>query len=313
MITATQIRATYNLPLMDLIFRAHSVHRHFHDPHAIQLCRLISIKTGGCPEDCGYCGQSAQFKLGKSTPLMTHETILALAKKAKADGAARFCMGAAFRNVKDGAAFERILRAVREVSELGLQSCCTLGMLNEEQATALKDAGLYAYNHNLDTSREHYPNIVSTRTYDDRLNTLAIARKCGLTLCTGGILGLHETKDDRISLLTTLANLSPESVTINTLTKIDGTRLVDAPACSMSELIRTIACARIFIPHASIRLSAGRRDRSWMEQLWCFYVGANSIFIDDVLLTTKNVELEQDRAMFEELNLRPQEQPRASR
>lgn len=306
MISKTQIRAIYNLPLMEVIFRAHDVHRRHHVPGTIELCRLISIKTGGCPEDCGYCGQSSKFKLAlERTSLMDHDVIMSHAQRAKEHGATRFCMGAAFRNVKEGAAFDRILKAVREVHALGLQVCVTLGMLNLEQAKALKEAGVHAYNHNLDTSREHYPNIVSTRTYDDRLNTLKIAREAGLTVCTGGILGLNETREDRISLLATLANLDPqpESVTINTLVKIKGTPLADAEDCAVSELLRTIACARIFIPRARIRFSAGRRERSVMEQFLCFYVGANSIFIDDSLLLTKNISLEDDRAMFQALDL----------
>lgn len=306
MISKTQIRAIYNLPLMEVIFRAHEVHRQHHVPGTIELCRLISIKTGGCPEDCGYCGQSSRFKLAlEKSSIMDHEVILSHARQAKKHGATRFCMGAAFRSVKNGVGFDRILQAVRDVNALGLQVCVTLGMLNPDQAKALKNAGVYAYNHNLDTSREHYPSIVSTRTYDDRLNTLKIAREAGLTVCTGGILGLNETREDRISLLTTLAGLNPqpESVTINTLVKIKGTPLADAKDCSISELLRTIACARIFIPRARIRFSAGRRDRNWMEQFLCFYAGANSIFIDDSLLLTKNISLEDDRAMFEALDL----------
>lgn len=306
MITKTQIHATYNLPLMELMFQAHQVHREHQPVGKIELARLISIKTGGCPEDCGYCGQSSKVKLGvNKTPLMAHATILAHAKKAKAQGATRFCMGAAFRSVKDGDAFDRICDAARAVNELGLQVCTTLGMLTVAQARKLKDAGVHAYNHNLDTSREHYPNIVTTRTYDDRLNTLQAARDAGLTVCTGGILGLNETFDDRISLLCTLANLSPqpESVTINTLAKIPGTQFADAADCSVSDLVRTIACARIFVPHARIRFSAGRRERSTMEQLLCFYVGANSIFIDDSLLLTRNVSFEHDQAMLQELGL----------
>ena len=244
-------------------------------------------------------------ELAERSAFMKHETIIDHAKEAKANGATRFCMGAAFRSVKDGEIFERILRAVKDVNALGLQVCCTLGMLSPKQAQALKEAGVYAYNHNLDTSREHYPNIVTTRTYDDRLNTIKIAREAGLTVCTGGILGLNETRDDRISLLCTLANLNPqaESITINTHSKIAGTRLSNSEDCKVSELVRTIACARIFIPRAQIRFSAGRRDRSYIEQFLCFYVGVNSIFIDDSLLVTSNVKLEEDRAMFDELDL----------
>ncbi len=307
MFTTSQIREIYDLSLIELLFRAHDVHRQHHVPGKIELCRLISIKTGGCPEDCGYCGQSAKLKTGTRTSFMSHETIMAHAKKAKLDGATRFCMAAAFRGVKDGDALQRIIKAVEEIDALGMQVCCSLGMLNQAQANALKRAGVHAYNHNLDTSREHYANIVSTRNYDDRLNTIKIARDAGLTVCTGGILGLNESKDDRVSLLCTLANLTPqaESITINTLVKIEGTKFADAKDCGVSELIRTIACARIFIPRAQIRLSAGRKDRSVMEQFLCFYAGANSIFIDDSLLVTNNIPLDRDRAMFAELGLSP--------
>ena len=307
MLTTEQIRKTYDLSLMELLFRAHNTHRDHHVPGKIELCRLISLKTGGCPEDCGYCGQSAKIRLGMRTSFMAHETIIAHAKKAKADGATRFCMAAAFRGLKDGDLLQRIIRAAREVNALGLQVCCSLGMLNQTQAYALKEAGVYAYNHNLDTSREHYHKIVSTRTYDDRLNTIQIARDAGLSVCTGGILGLDESKEDRISFLCTLANLTPqaESITINTLVKIDGTKFAHAQDCSFYELLRTIACARIFIPRSRIRLSAGRKDRSVIEQFLCFYAGANSVFIDDSLLVTNNILLEKDHAMLEELGLLP--------
>ena len=305
MITATQMSITYNLPLMELLFQAHAVLREHHKAGEIELCRLISIKTGGCPEDCGYCGQSYQIKNALKTALMKHDEIISHAKLAKANGATRFCMAAAFRSVKDGDSLNRICHAVRDVKALGLEVCVTLGMLTREQASELKRAGVHAYNHNLDTSREHYPHIVSTRTFDDRLNTLQAAREAGLTVCTGGILGINETKEDRISLLCTLANLvpQPESITINTLARISGTKLADAPECNMSDLVRTIACARIYIPHARIRFSAGRRERSSMEQLLCFYAGVNSIFIDDSLLITKNITCEKDQTMLEELGL----------
>lgn len=306
MISKTQIRKAYDLPLIELMFQAQAVHRQHHEVGKIQLARLISIKTGGCPEDCGYCGQSFMAKLNSiKTKLMAHDEILAHAKKAQAEGATRFCMAAAFREIKDGDAFDRICKAAQAVNELGLQVCCSLGMLTKIQAQTLKKAGVHAYNHNLDTSREHYPNIVTTRTYDDRLNTLQAARDAGITVCTGGILGLNESKDDRISLLCTLANLcpQPESVTINTLSKIPGTKFAHASDCHMSDLLRTIACARIFIPRARIRFSAGRRDRTWMEQLLCFYVGVNSIFIEDSLLVTKNIPVESDQQMFAELGL----------
>ena len=299
--TLAQLRAVYDLPLPELLFRAAQVHREHHDPADIQRCVLLSIKTGGCSEDCGYCAQSARFKTGvEATPLMTLEDVRANAAKAKDLGATRFCMGTAWREVKDGPQFEQILDMVRSVRDLGMEACVTLGMLTDEQARRLADAGLTAYNHNLDTSREYYPKIISTRTYDDRLKTLQAVQDAGIAVCCGGIIGMGESEDDRLQLLVELANLdkTPESVPINVLVPIAGTPLQDAPPVDSIQLIRLIATARIAFPKARVRLSAGRDRMSRELQILCFMAGANSIFFGDKLLTAPNPAATEDAALF---------------
>jgi biotin synthase len=291
----------YRLPLFELLFRSHSVHRQFHAPGDIQRCYLLSIKTGGCPENCGYCGQSAHFDTGlKREPLLSVDKVVSAARIAKERGAQRFCMGAAWRQPPAGAAFDRVLEMVREVKSLDLEVCATLGMLTLEQARRLKEAGLDAYNHNLDTSPEHYPNIVTTRTYSERIATLHSAREAGLTLCCGGILGLGENADDRCRLLAELAAFDPqpESVPINLLVPIEGTPLSSQPPVDPIEWIRTIAVARILMPKSRVRLAAGRASLSREMQLLAFFAGANSIFIGDKLLTTPNATLSEDEALL---------------
>jgi biotin synthase len=296
-----QATRLYGLPLFDLLFEAHSVHRAHHAATDIQRCYLLSIKTGGCPEDCGYCGQSAHYDTGlKREPLLSVDQVRAAAVAAKERGAQRFCMGAAWRQAPEGEQFQRVLQMVREVKALGMEACVTLGMLTESQAVELKRAGLDAYNHNLDTSREHYSKIITTRTYDDRLDTLRAARKAGLTLCSGGILGLGESAEDRCKMLAELAGLDPqpESVPINMLMPIPGTPLEKAPAVSSIDLVRTIAVARILMPRSRVRLSAGRIYLSREAQLLAFFAGANSIFIGDKLLTAPNPAASQDESML---------------
>jgi biotin synthase len=281
----------YHLPFFDLLYQAHSVHRQHHAADDIQRCVLLSIKTGGCPEDCAYCGQSAHYDTGlKREALLSVEQVRAAAQDAAARGAHRFCMGAAWRQAPEGEQFERVLEMVREVKALGLEACATLGMLTASQAVRLKDAGLDAYNHNLDTSREHYSRIISTRTYDDRLETL----------CCGGILGMGETVQDRCQLLDELAAFhpQPESVPINLLVPIKGTPLENAPKVDSIDLVRTVAVARILMPRSRVRLAAGRLSLSREAQLLAFFAGANSIFIGDKLLTTPNSSSIQDAAVF---------------
>jgi biotin synthase len=294
----------YRLPFFELLFRAHTVHRSFHDPEEIQRCVLLSIKTGGCPEDCGYCSQSAHHQTQlKREPLLSVAEVRASALRAREQGAQRFCMGAAWRNAPEGEPFERVLAMVREVKSLGLEACVTLGMLTAEQAHRLKEAGLDAYNHNLDTSRKYYPNVITTRTYDDRLKTIQAVREAGITVCCGGILGLGEDDEDRCALLCELAQMEPqpESVPINLLVPIPGTPLGTAPAVETTDLIRTIAVARILMPHSRVRLTAGRLSLSKEAQLLAFFAGANSIFIGEKLLTTPNIAPATDRAMLTEL------------
>jgi biotin synthase len=288
--TFDTVRALFDEPLLELVFRAAAVHRAHHDPRAVQRCTLLSIKTGGCPEDCGYCPQSAH-------------------NEAPADaGATRFCMGAAWRSAKAGEEFERVLAMVRGVRELGLETCVTLGMLDDEQARRLAEAGLTAYNHNLDTSAEHYGKIVTTRTYEERLDTLRAVQSAGVSVCCGGILGMGETVDDRARLLHTLATLEPqpESVPINTLVKVEGTPLAasDPAPVDPLDVVRTVAAARILMPRSRVRLAAGRLQLSAETQALCFLAGANSIFFGERLLTTPNPELDADVALLERLGLR---------
>ena len=302
-----EVRALHDLPLFELIDRARVVHVSNHRHEEVQLCTLLSVKTGGCPEDCGYCSQSSHHKTAvKGEPLMKVEDVVAAARRAKEQGATRFCMGAAWREVKDGPQFERVLGMVREVKGLGLEACVTLGMLNEEQARRLKEAGLDAYNHNLDTSREHYRSIISTRTFDDRLRTLKNVREAGITVCSGGIIGLGESIDDRCRLLIELASLDPhpESVPVNALARIEGTPLAALPAVDPLDLVRMIATARVMMPRSKVRLSAGRTDLSREAQLMCLYAGANSIFYGDRLLTTANPEQDEDADLLRVAGLR---------
>jgi biotin synthase len=304
--TLAEFRAVYQLPLPDLLFRAAQIHRQHHDPADIQRCVLLSIKTGGCPEDCGYCAQSARYKTGvEATPLLTLEEVREKAAQAKELGASRFCMGTAWREVKDGPQFEQVLDMVRSVRGLGMEACVTLGMLTGEQAKKLADAGLTAYNHNLDTSREFYPKIISTRTYDERLQTLQAVQNAGIGVCCGGIIGMGESEDDRLGLLVELANLdkTPQSVPINCLVPIAGTPLEDAEPVDSIELARLIATARIAFPMARVRLSAGRERMSRELQILCFLAGANSIFFGDKLLTAPNPSADTDAELFRAMGL----------
>jgi biotin synthase len=307
-VTLAEIRALHDLPLPELLFRAQTVHREHHRADEVQLCTLLSVKTGGCPEDCAYCPQSAHY----DTPVSAERSlgvgeVLAAAAEARAAGATRFCMGAAWREVKDGPAFDQVIEMVRGVRALGLEACTTLGMLTDEQAQRLADAGLTAYNHNLDTSRAHYGKIISTRTYDDRLRTLAAVRRAGITVCSGGIIGMGESIDDRCEMLRTLASLEPqpESVPINTLVATEGTPLASLPPVDPLELVRMIATARILLPRARVRLSAGRLSLTREAQLLCFVAGANSIFYGEKLLTTGNPDVDEDRALLERAGLKP--------
>ncbi|MGH7996104.1 MAG: biotin synthase BioB [Opitutaceae bacterium] len=302
------LRRLYDLPLPELLFQAQRTHRRHHDPAAVQLCTLQSIKTGRCPEDCKYCPQSAHYRTGlDAEPLMAAGAIVEAARAARDGGASRFCMGAAWREVKDGPQFDSVLEAVRGVAGLGLEVCCTMGMLTAGQAGRLKAAGCSVYNHNLDTSREYYPAIISTRTYDDRLATLAAVREAGLQVCCGGILGMGESVEDRLSLVAELAALDPqpESVPINALVAVPGTPLAEAAPVDIFEFVRIVAVARIALPRTMVRLSAGRRSMSAEGQALCFLAGANSIFLGDKLLTTPNPERSDDEELFARLGLRP--------
>jgi biotin synthase len=307
--TLAEVRAIHDLPIPDLVMRAQLVHREHHPANDVQLCSLLSVKTGGCPEDCAYCPQSSHYDTGlERERMMRTPEVLDAAARAKAAGATRFCMGAAWREVKDGPAFDDVLEMVRGVRALGMEACCTLGMLNESQARRLAEAGLSAYNHNLDTSRTFYGTIISTRTYDDRLRTLANVRNAGITVCSGGIIGMGESLDDRCGMLATLANLDPqpESVPINALVPVEGTPLADRPPVDGLELVRMIATARILMPESRVRLSAGRMALSREAQVLCFLAGANSIFYGEKLLTTGNPDTESDHALFSRLGIRPE-------
>jgi biotin synthase len=295
--TLPEVRALHDLPLFELLDRARATHLEYHPKADVQLCTLLSVKTGGCPEDCSYCSQSAHHETGvKGEPLLKVEAVVAAARRAKEAGATRFCMGAAWREVKDGPQFDRVLEMVRGVKGLGLEACVTLGMLKENQAERLKEAGLDAYNHNLDTSREHYRSIVTTRTYEDRLATLRRVRAAGITVCSGGIIGMGESIDDRCGLLVELSSVTPhpESVPVNALARVEGTPLAALPPVDPIELVRMIATARILMPASRVRLSAGRTDLTREAQLMCLYAGANSIFYGDRLLTTPNPGVDGD-------------------
>ncbi|SFC87130.1 biotin synthase [Flexibacter flexilis DSM 6793] len=306
--TREEIAEIYNSPVLDLIYRAATTHREYNDPQEVQVCTLLSVKTGGCPEDCGYCPQAARYHTNvKVHKLMPVNEVLDAARNAKDSGSTRFCMGAAWREVRDNRDFDNVLEMVKGVNSMGMEVCCTLGMLTEDQAQKLKDAGLYAYNHNLDTSEEHYDKVITTRTYDDRLDTIQHVRKSGIAVCSGGIIGLGETHIDRIGLLHTLATMPehPESVPVNALVPVEGTPMEEQPRVSVWEMVRMIATARIIMPKAMVRLSAGRVRMSQEEQALCFMAGANSIFAGDKLLTTPNPEVDADKELFQTLNLRP--------
>lgn len=306
--TIEEIRDIYFSPLLDLIYRAATVHRMYHDPQEVQVCTLLSVKTGGCPEDCAYCPQAARYSTNVSThKLLDVGTVLERAREAHENGSTRFCMGAAWREVRNNRDFDKVIEMVKGVNELGMEVCCTLGMLTHEQALRLKEAGLYAYNHNLDTSEGYYENIITTRNYGDRLETLENVRQAKISVCSGGIIGLGETHDDRIGMLFTLSNLPehPESVPVNALVAVEGTPLENQEKVPVWDMVRMIATARIIMPHAMVRLSAGRVSMSQEEQALCFMAGANSIFAGDKLLTTPNPEVDADKELFQVLNLKP--------
>jgi biotin synthase len=305
--TTERVEALYHLPLTELLFRAQAVHRQYHDPETVQRCTLLSIKTGGCPEDCGYCPQSAHYNTGVArSELMKPEAVLEAAREARASGSTRFCMGAAWREAHDGPAFDAVLQMVGDVAELGMEVCTTLGMLTASQAQRLKSAGLTAYNHNLDTSPEFYPSIITTRTYEDRLDTLRHVQDAGLSVCCGGIIGMGESARDRCALLAQLGRLDPhpESLPVNLLVRTVGTPLEDAADLDPIELVRTVASARLVAPKARVRLSAGRLALTAEAQALCFMAGANSIFSGDKLLTSPNPTVDDDQQLMERLGLR---------
>ncbi|MEQ1859771.1 MAG: biotin synthase BioB [Chthoniobacteraceae bacterium] len=308
--TFAQLRSLYDLPLFDLISRGRTAYLEHWQGGEMQLCTLLSIKTGGCSEDCGYCAQSARYQTGvKAERLMETDDVLAAAHRARENGSTRFCMGAAWKGVRDGdAKFEQVLGTIREVAKLGMEVCVTLGQLGETEAQKLKQAGVTAYNHNLDTSPEHYPNIVTTHTFEDRLNTIRHVQHAGMDVCCGGIIGMGESIDDRLRLLEVLTNFSPapESVPINCLMPQPGTPLDGQPPVDVFELVRLIAVTRIALPRAKVRLSAGRTLLTREGQALCFFAGANSIFYGDKLLTAENPGVDEDRALLDELGLVPQ-------
>lgn len=303
----TEIGAIFELPIPELIFQAQTVHRIFHRPDEIQGCSLLSVKTGGCPEDCSYCPQSGHFRTNlERTELMSLEDALSAAEVAISMRATRFCMGAAWRSMPGGEDFQRVLEMVRRVRAMGLEVCCTMGMLNYAQAQALAEAGLTAYNHNLDTSPEYYGSVISTRAYSDRISTLEHVRRAGITICCGGIIGMGESREDRYRLLRQLAAQQPhpESVPINLLVRVEGTPLADQADVDPMELVRMVATARILMPQSRVRLSAGRSALSDEAQALCFVAGANSIFLGDKLLTTDNTELDQDMELLARLGMK---------
>lgn len=305
-LTQKQVVELYNKPLMELLYEAATVHRQFHDPNKVQVSTLVSIKTGGCPEDCAYCPQAARYHTEvKAESLMSVEQVKAKALQAKAGGSSRICMGAAWRNVKDGAEFDQVLEMVRTLNKLDMEVCCTLGMITENQAKRLSEAGLYAYNHNIDSSEDYYEQIISTRSYKDRLQTIDNIRKTNITVCSGGIIGMGESMENRADMLITLASLSPhpESVPINALVAVEGTPMEEMAPVSIWETVRMVATARILLPETQVRLSAGRTQMSQEGQALCFFAGANSIFAGDKLLTTPNPDVNEDVKMFEELGL----------
>jgi biotin synthase len=306
----SEVEAIYRTPLPELVFQAQTVHRAHHAPDRVQTCQLISIKTGGCPEDCAYCPQSAHYEAGvERQGLLEPQHVVDVAREASGRGVTRFCMGAAWRQAPEGNEFEKVLEMVRGVSALGMEVCCTLGMLTEQQAMRLKEAGLTAYNHNLDTSPEFYGSIITTRVYDERLKTLAAVRKAGITVCCGGILGMGERETDRIGLLHQLATLEPhpESVPINMLVRVAGTPLASMPPLDPLEMVRAIATARILMPASRVRLAAGRTELSPEAVTLCFLAGANSIFVGEKLLTTPNPNPNEDEQLLQTLGMKPLE------
>ncbi len=306
--TIEEISEIYHRPLLDLIYDAATIHRQNKNYAEVQVNSLISIKTGGCSEDCSYCSQSVSNHTNiEVQALMKTDEVIKMAKEAKGNGATRVCMGAAWREVRDNRDFDRILEMVREVNGIGVEVCCTLGMLTYEQAKKLADAGLYAYNHNLDSSEEYYNNVVTTRTYEDRLNTIKNVRKAGITVCSGGIIGLGEKVEDRIEMLQVFSNMEqhPESVPINALVAIEGTPLESQEPVPFDDMVRMVATARIIMPETVVRISAGRLEMTVAEQALCFMAGANSIFAGDKLLTTPNPGFKDDNEMFRILGLTP--------
>jgi biotin synthase len=306
--TKEEMLDIYNKPLLELIYEAATVHRKYHDPREVQISSLISIKTGGCSEDCSYCPQAARYNTDIDIhKILTVDEVTEKAQAAKSGGASRMCLGAAWREVRDNKDFDKVLEMVKTVNGMDMEVCCTLGMLTEDQAQKLGAAGLYAYNHNVDTSEENYDKVITTRTYADRLNTIDNVRKANVTVCSGGIIGMGETTADRVSMLLTLSSMEkhPESVPINTLVPVKGTPMEDLEQAPIWDLIRMIATTRIVMPKSAVRLSAGRLERSFEGQAMCFMAGANSIFAGDKLLTTPNPEMNQDMEMFNLLGLKP--------
>lgn len=307
--TKEEILNIYNKPFMELLYEAATVHRAHHDPNTVQVSTLLSIKTGGCPEDCGYCPQAARYHTNvEGNDLMSVQQVKAQALRAKSTGSSRVCMGAAWRNVKDGEEFDQVLEMVRTINKLEMEVCCTLGMITENQAHRLAEAGLYAYNHNLDSSEEYYKEVISTRGYEDRLQTIDNVRKTNVTVCSGGIIGMGEKIEDRAGMLVALSTLNPqpESVPINALVAVEGTPLAEEKPVEIWDMIRMVATARIVMPETQVRLSAGRTQMSREGQAMCFFAGANSIFAGDKLLTTPNPDVNEDLKMFEALGLNPQ-------
>lgn len=307
--TQEEILDIYNKPLMELLYDAATIHRKYHDPNTVQVSTLLSIKTGGCPEDCGYCPQAARYHTDiEGNDLMSVQQVKAQALRAKSSGSSRVCMGAAWRNVKDGKEFDNVLEMVRTINKLDMEVCCTLGMLTENQAHRLAEAGLYAYNHNLDSSEDYYKKVISTRGFEDRLETIDNVRKTNVTVCSGGIIGMGEKTEDRAGMLVALATLNPqpESVPINALVAVEGTPLEDQEPVSIWDMVRMVATTRIVMPETQVRLSAGRTDMSREGQAMCFFAGANSIFAGDKLLTTPNPDVSEDMEMFKLLGLNPQ-------
>ncbi len=307
--TKQEILEIYNKPFMELLYEAATVHREHHDPNTVQVSTLLSIKTGGCPEDCGYCPQAARYHTDlEGNDLMSVNQVKAQALRAKASGSSRVCMGAAWRNVKDGEEFDNVLEMVRTINKLDMEVCCTLGMLTENQAQRLAEAGLYAYNHNLDTSEEYYKEVISTRGFEDRLKTIDNVRKTNVTVCSGGIIGMGESEEDRAGMLVALSTLNPqpESVPINALVPVEGTPMEEQQPVPIWEMIRMVATTRIVMPETQVRLSAGRTQMSREGQAMCFFAGANSIFAGDKLLTTPNPDVNEDMEMFRALGLNPQ-------